>query len=97
WYPVWDAGFHLDHSVRTPKEIAAMAAKDLKVALGLLTARSVAGDTALAERALGTVRRDWAGRPRTSLGRLQEAVHDRWRASGEVAFLLEPDLKQSRG
>ena len=21
WYPVWDAGFHLDHSVRTPKEM----------------------------------------------------------------------------
>jgi [protein-PII] uridylyltransferase len=97
WYPVWDAGFHLDHSVRTPKELVAMAAKDLKVAMGLLTARPVAGDTVLAERALDAVRRDWASRPRTSLGRLQEALHERWLASGDVAFLLEPDLKQSRG
>src|SRR5437764_4893998 len=97
WYPVWDAGFHLDHSVRTPKEIGAMAAKDLKVALGLLTARPVAGDGVLAQRVLDSVRRDWADRPRTSLGRLREAVVERWAASGDVAFLLEPDLKSSRG
>jgi [protein-PII] uridylyltransferase len=97
WYPIWDAGLHLDHSVRTPKEIGAMAAKDLKVALGLLTARPVAGDQALATRVLQSVRGDWASRPRTSLGRLHEAVLERWAASGDVAFLLEPDLKSSRG
>jgi [protein-PII] uridylyltransferase len=97
WYPVWDAGFHLDHSVRTPKEIGAMAAKDLKVALGLLTARPVAGDAALARRTLESVRNDWGSRPRTSLGRLQDAVQERWSASGDMAFLLEPDLKQSKG
>jgi len=97
WYPVWDAGLHLDHSVRTPKEVAAMATSDLKVALGLLTARPVAGDTALGTRVVEAVRRDWAGRPRTSLARLHEAVVERWRASGDVAFLLEPDLKLGRG
>jgi [protein-PII] uridylyltransferase len=43
------------------------------------------------------VQRDWAARPRTSLGRLREAVGERWAASGDVAFLLEPDLKNSRG
>ncbi|MBV8386634.1 MAG: [protein-PII] uridylyltransferase, partial [Acidimicrobiia bacterium] len=31
WYPVWDAGLHLDHSVRTPRELVVMAGKDLKV------------------------------------------------------------------
>jgi len=97
WYPVWDAGLHLDHSVRTPRELVTMAAKDLKVALGLLTARPVAGDKPLAQRALHGVRADWVGRPRTSLGRLSEAVRERWQASGDVAFLLEPDLKSSRG
>jgi len=97
WYPVWDAGLHLDHSVRTPRELMVMATKDLKVALGLLTARPVAGDTSLAARALEGVRKDWASRPRTSLGRLREAVVERWGTAGDVAFLLEPDLKQSRG
>jgi hypothetical protein len=36
WYPVWDAGVPLDHSVRTVKEAMAAADRDLKVALGLL-------------------------------------------------------------
>src|SRR5947209_2766123 len=62
WYPIWDAGFHLDHSVRTPRELVAMAAKDLKVALGLLTARPVAGDRALANRALDGGRTEWTSR-----------------------------------
>src|SRR5205823_12414531 len=50
WYPVWDAGFHLDHSVRTPKEITARAANDLKLAWGLWTARPASGDAAFAAR-----------------------------------------------
>jgi [protein-PII] uridylyltransferase len=97
WYPVWDAGFHLDHSVRTPREVVAMAAKDPKVALGLLTGRRIAGDPILARHVLERARGDWVMRPRTSLGRLREMVEQRWRTSGDLAFLLEPDLKQSRG
>ena len=47
WYPVWDTGVGLDHSVRTVAEAVAVAADDLKAALGLLDARHVAGDPAL--------------------------------------------------
>ncbi len=43
WYPVWDEGVHLDYSVRTPAEALAMASKDLRVQLGLLDGRIVAG------------------------------------------------------
>ena len=43
WYPVWDSGTKLDHSVRTPAEARRLAAKDLRVVLGLLDARTVAG------------------------------------------------------
>src|SRR6266511_123411 len=56
WRPIWDAGMRLDHSVRTVDEALAVAATDLKTALGLLDARHVAGDGALVaslrERAL---------------------------------------------
>src|SRR5437763_1053028 len=97
WYPIWDAGFHLDHSVRTPREVAAMAGKDLKVALGLLSARRIAGDAVLARQVVERARSDWAGKPRTSLSRLRDAVQERWRAYGDLAVLLEPDAKQCRG
>src|SRR5207248_457958 len=30
WYPIWDAGVRLDHSVKTVKEAAAVAVGDLK-------------------------------------------------------------------
>ena len=47
WYPVWDAGIGLDHSVRTVAEAVAVARDDLKAGLGLLELRHLAGDPAL--------------------------------------------------
>src|SRR5580704_773154 len=44
WYPVWDEGVHLDHSVRRPSEVLSVAATDVRVALGLLDGRLVWGD-----------------------------------------------------
>ena len=47
WYPVWDSGAKLDHSVRTVDEARELAGTDLAVAAGLLDARLVAGDADL--------------------------------------------------
>ncbi len=44
WYPIWDAGVKLDHSVRTLEHARTMAGEDLKVLLGLLDLRHIAGD-----------------------------------------------------
>jgi len=44
WYPVWDEGISLDHSVRRPNEALDVAGEDLRAALGLLDARVVCGD-----------------------------------------------------
>ena len=46
WYPIWDAGLTLDHSVRTHDEALRVAGEDTKAALGLLDARHIAGDRA---------------------------------------------------
>ncbi len=48
WYPLWDAQVALDHAVRTERELRAAAADDVRVALGLLDMRHVAGDGILA-------------------------------------------------
>ncbi len=98
WYPVWDEGVHLDHSVRRPAEVLAAAAEDLRVALGLLDGRLVWGDPAVAEPLLAQVRARWAdGLGAHWLPALHQQMEDRHRAQGEVAFLLEPDLKEGRG
>src|SRR5687768_5431365 len=44
WYPLWDSGTRLDHSVRSLPEMVGAAKRDLKVAVGLLDARHLAGD-----------------------------------------------------
>src|ERR1700733_1193160 len=44
WYPVWDQGIHLDHSVRKPNEALKVASADLRAALALLDARVLCGD-----------------------------------------------------
>jgi [protein-PII] uridylyltransferase len=97
WYPVWDSGAELDHAVRTVPQARRVARADLKVALGLLSARHVAGDPDLTERLRAGALEDWRSAAPTRLAELHAAHDERARTSGELAFLLEPDLKEARG
>lgn len=97
WYPIWDSGIGLDHSVRTVDEAAKVAREDLKAVLGLIQARHVAGDPELTRAAREVVLAEWRADSRRRLAELREATEKRAEASGELAFLLEPDLRDSRG
>jgi [protein-PII] uridylyltransferase len=97
WYPVWDSGARLDHAVRTVPQARRVARNDLKVALGLLHARHVAGDPDLTTRLREGALEDWRSNARTRLAELKALHEERTRLHGELAFLLEPDLKESRG
>jgi [protein-PII] uridylyltransferase len=97
WYPVWDSGVELDHAVRTVPQARRVARNDLKVALGLLSARHVAGDPDLTERLRAGALEDWRAAAPARLAELHAAHDERTRISGELAFLLEPDLKEARG
>ena len=97
WYPIWDTGVGLDHSVRTVPEAVAVARGDLKAALGLLDARHVAGDSSLSDALVSATRAAWRAGAAQRLPELRQLVADRARTAGEVAYLLEPDLKEGRG
>ncbi|MFI7487675.1 [protein-PII] uridylyltransferase [Micromonospora echinaurantiaca] len=97
WYPVWDAGLRLDHSVRTVPEALSVAQDDVKVALGLLDARPVAGDATLAETLVRSAADHWRRTAVRQLPALRAATTARWQAHGELAFLLEGDLKEAAG
>ncbi|MEU6863153.1 [protein-PII] uridylyltransferase [Streptomyces sp. NPDC046876] len=97
WYPVWDLGLSLDHSVRTPGEARKTAAEDLKVHLGLLDARPVAGDAGLLAGLRTSVLADWRNQAAKRLPQLHALCRERAERSGELRFLLEPDLKEARG
>ena len=98
WYRIWDEGIHLDNSIRTPKEVRQLAGQDLRVALGLLDGRLVWGDAKLAEETIEKVRELW----QTELGasfvpELRQQMADRHQSAGDLAYLLEPDLKEAHG
>jgi [protein-PII] uridylyltransferase len=98
WYPVWDQGVHLDHSVRRPSEVLSAAADDVRVALGLLDGRLVWGEPKVAEPLLEKARAAWRDRLGARyLPLLQQQMAERRATAGDVAFLLEPDLKESHG
>ena len=97
WYPVWDLGLDLDHSVRTPAEARKTAGEDLKVQLGLLDARHIAGDLGLTASLRTAVLADWRNQAPKRLPELQELCAERAERQGELQYLLEPDLKEARG
>ncbi|MET9294554.1 [protein-PII] uridylyltransferase [Streptomyces sp. NPDC003077] len=97
WYPVWDLGLALDHSVRTPAEARRIARADLKAHLGLLDARHLAGDAELTAALRTTAFADWRAQAPKRLPELAELCRERAERQGELRYLLEPDLKEARG
>jgi [protein-PII] uridylyltransferase len=97
WYPIWDRGIGLDHSVRTVKEALAVADSDLKAMLGMLDARYVAGDRSLADELAKRAREQWRAKAKRWLRVLRDSLEERHARFGEVAYLLEPELKEGRG
>ena len=97
WYPIWDAGLGLDHSVRTLPEALSVACDDVKVAIGLLDARHLAGDAALSAELIAAAADQWRRTAVRLLPQLRELTATRWATQGELAFLLEGDLKEAAG
>ena len=97
WYPLWDEGFKLGHSVRSVDQTLRLAATDLETATSLLNARLVTGDSLLVQDLLARNETQWADHTSDRLDELARNVARRHRLAGEVAFLLEPDLKEGRG
>ncbi|MEZ5185659.1 MAG: [protein-PII] uridylyltransferase [Candidatus Nanopelagicales bacterium] len=95
WYPIWDSGLRLDHSVRTPAQARRMAGQDLKVVLGLMDARTVVGDDRLTVETRSSALGDWRAMAKARLDELRAGVEERAEIHGELAYLLEPDLKES--
>lgn len=97
WYPIWDSGLRLDHSVRTVAEARRVAAADLRAVLGLLDARTVVGDDRATAQLKTSILADWRALAATRLPELHQFVRDRRTTHGDLAHLLEPDLKESYG
>ena len=97
WYPIWDEGLKLGHSVCTVREALSLASDDLDTATALLSARHIAGDTRLCSDLAARAHEQWSNKAGRWLADLSARVDARHDDAGEVAFRLEPDLKDGRG
>jgi len=97
WYPLWDSGAKIDHSVRSVPEMLDQAGSDLKVALGLLDVRHLAGDPNLTLRLRTAILAGWRRDAKERLPELHQLVRDRTRLLGELAHNSVPDIKEATG
>ena len=97
WYPIWDSRIALDHSVRTIAQARTLAQGDFKVVLGLIDARVVAGSTELGESLRTGILGDWRASAGDRLVELHATAMARRSRVGDLAQLLEPDIKEAYG
>ncbi|WP_051246972.1 [protein-PII] uridylyltransferase [Nocardioides halotolerans] len=97
WYPLWDAGANVDHSVRSLPEMVSAAESDLRVASGLLDVRHLTGDPHLTLRLRTTMLAQWRREARERLPELHRLVRSRHQLMGELAHESVPDLKEAEG
>ncbi len=97
WYPLWDRGVALDHSVRDTAQMREAALQDHRAATGMLDARAVAGDAGLVLALRSEVLADWRRDARQRLAEVRAARRARIERSGWLAHSAVPDLKESGG
>ena len=96
-FPLWNMGLKIDYSVRNIDDVKVALKSDYKVILGLLDARYVCGQKKFSEEVAKLALSVWKKNFRHFLTDLEPSLDERYERSGELAFLLEPDLKEARG
>ena len=97
WYPMWDAGFQVGHTVRPRSWKASPHDDNLDTVTALLSGRPIAGDAEVGADLRDHTVRSWRKQRDGWLQVLRARTIARHEAAGEAAFMLEPDLKLGRG
>ncbi len=97
WYPLWDLGWKVSPLTHSLKTLHASVRRDLETATSFLNMRHIHGDESITEGARTKSMRAWKDDGEKWIGTLAASVAERHRRQGEVAFLLEPELKEGIG
>lgn len=97
WYPIWDSGIGLDHSVRTRAQCESVTDGDLPAAVGWLDVCPIAGDAGLIESTSTSILERWRKAARRRLPELTQSAETRLDRFGRLPYLNQPDIKESRG
>jgi [protein-PII] uridylyltransferase len=98
FYPLWDAGLEVGHGVRTVNACLEDCSKDFFFQIALLDARLICGDASLFSRLQEEFKASvLIGRRKALVEDMIAHRRERHRRFGEHAYLLEPNIKESRG
>ena len=97
WYPFWDAGMKLSPAVHSVSSALDLADVEIITAVTWLDSRWLAGDAQAATSFSEAASDQWRARSKKYLPTLLAATSERHQKHGEVAFLLEPELRDGRG
>src|SRR5437764_4505487 len=94
---LYDMGMDVGYSTRTPAEACDLACEDATILTSLSESRLIAGSQSLSDQFDGRFRRMTRRRWRRLLSAAEEARREERVKYGETVFLLEPNVKRSRG
>ena len=94
---ICDAGLILGLSVRTSRQAVSLACKDPRILTSLTESRHLAGNEEITDRFLLRLKRATVRRARSLLPAIDKVRRAERRDYGETVFLLEPNIKRSRG
>ena len=97
WYPLWDSGLDLDHSIRTRAQCEEVTDHDLPAAMGWLDVKPIAGDTALITTTATSILERWRKAARKRLPELLDSAKARLDEFGRLQYVNQPDIKEARG
>ncbi|MGL4512839.1 MAG: HD domain-containing protein [Lacipirellulaceae bacterium] len=94
---VFDIGLEFGHSLRTPEETLTLAKTDPVVATSLVESRPLIGSQSLFESYFPAYSSAMRKRPRAAARAFVAARRAEREKYGETVYLLEPNVKRSRG
>lgn len=94
---VFDAGLVLGHSVRTPEEACRLSAQDPLICTSLVESRFLWGNRELFDSFASRFERRLRSRPASLVAAIDRARNEERIKYGETVYLLEPNVKRSRG
>ena len=97
WYPFWDAGIKISPSAHSPESLLALTSRELAAATSALRMRCLGGDPDVVHVAQAAAIDQWRSAGEAAIAQLKLSAEERWARRGNVASLLEPDIKEGRG
>jgi len=98
FYPLWDAGLDVGHSVRTRQQCIGDAAADFFFQVAFLDARLIAGSNQLFQELQSDYQQKFInGQRRNFLEQMIQHREHRLKTFAKHSYLLEPHIKEGRG